>query len=434
MRESVSFVRPGLLLFGIAGIIALSGVAPAEQIGVVKELDTNWKKEYKESGEFLKAGTEVKDKKQAEKFAKALAQYHTYRITHRNLDAHKVQKDLGDIIAISKNAEFNRILGPKLVEAMKETLALQQDSKKDAIDIVNAAIMLPAMARLKQDDVGVYLVELVNGKDTHDVVRLYALKALKEYMPIKVQQSKDELELKDAKQNAQRARDQKHVDPLTKYIEGPVRGGWLTHVKTGWLSPGEVEGMRFLRREAIISLAHAGSPAVLAVPQKKAPDGMVAPTLLKVLVKGELQPPPSLQEKVEAAIGLLNMDYKNMPEYNPDVATYLIGKTVLEFATEYNTDSTNFTSGKKLPKIPWKANARRLMGGLEKHAKNADTNSAKALRTYGEPLLKKIDEYKDANVNQFSEQVEKWRPKDGKVFKTLTAPEIRLAPAVVDGD
>ena len=39
------------------------------------------------------------------KFAVAFAQYHIYRITHRNLDAHIVQRDFGIIIAASKNAE-----------------------------------------------------------------------------------------------------------------------------------------------------------------------------------------------------------------------------------------------------------------------------------------------------------------------------------------
>src|SRR5207244_1546371 len=102
----------------------------------------------------------------------------------------------------------------------------------------------------------------------------------------------------------------------------------------------EQMAVRFIRREAIIALAQAGAPAVSAVPDKvakKAPNpvGLVAPTLLKVLA-GNLQPPPSSHEKIEAAIGLCNMKHPNMPEYNPGLATYLIGQMILDLSAEYS--------------------------------------------------------------------------------------------------
>ena len=39
-------------------------------------------------------------------------------------------------------------------------------------------------------------------------------------------------------------------------------------------------------------------------------------------------------ERIEAAIGLCHLKYPNMPEYNKDVAVYLVGLTLLEFVRE----------------------------------------------------------------------------------------------------
>ena len=69
---------------------------------------------------------------------------------------------------------------------------------------------------------------------------------------------------------------------------------------------GELEALRYLRREAVISLAHAGVPAVSAIKSSGAVKGPVAYELLRVLVKGKgaYNPSPSLSERVEAALGL----------------------------------------------------------------------------------------------------------------------------------
>ena len=45
-------------------------------------------------------------------------------------------------------------------------------------------------------------------------------------------------------------------------------------------------------------------------------EGPIAVTLLKVLVPGNLDPAPNLAERNEAALGLCQMNYKNMPEYD----------------------------------------------------------------------------------------------------------------------
>jgi len=293
--------------------------------------------------------------------------------------------------------------------------------------------MLPTMVKLKQDKVTDYLIELVNDGKTHDIVRLYALKGLKELMPITIQPGDNDLDLTDKAQNRKRSRDTELVKALTTYIERPV--------DVAGMSAEEVDAVSYIRREAIISLAHAGAPAVLAVPMKSkkekgkkpAPEGMVAPTLLKVL-NGDLQPPSGLHEKIEAALGLCAMKHPNMPEYDPTVATYLIGRTLVEFLERYNKELDKIAitgSGRKLPSIGYRTEATRLRDALNDFAKNGNAKSAllqKAANLILESMTPKgslyapIDNARLGELQRYVQQLQQTRPKTGQVFKTLEAP------------
>jgi hypothetical protein len=422
------------VLFAVAFAVAVivTNIGSAEQLGTKDGLEGALKAVDKERAEFMRKARPVDagSKKVAKQTADAAAQYYLFRITIRSLDSHAVQNKFAvDVLEVTKQSDrsFVNIFGPSLVASMKDVLAAQ-NMKKDAAIIVNAAMMLPTMAKLKQDDVGTYLRDLVDDPKTHDVVRLYALKGLKEYMPIGAQLDDNNLDIADARQNARRKLDTLYVETLTKFIERkPSVAG---------LSPGEVDAVRYLRREAIISLGFANSPTVIAVTKKQVKkdilEGTVAPTLLNVLAKGQLEPTPSLQEKLEAVHGLCALKFANLPEYNPDVANYLIGQTVLEFTKEYNVDWVNFAAAgvtKKLPYIAWKLEAKRLEASLKELEKNTKTKAAKELHDLAAPVLapmSKYDPLDPGRMGDFSRQVPQWRPSDGKVFRTLNGPVIPL--------
>jgi hypothetical protein len=308
---------------------------------------------------------------------------------------------------------------------MKEVLA--RDIKTDQATVINGAMMLPTMAKLKQDQVSDYLIELVKVSNTHDAVRLYALKGLKEAMPITIQPG-DDLDLKDTAQNDKRKRDTEVVEALTNYIERPVT--------VAGMSAEEVDAVRYIRREAIISLAQAGAPAVLAVNKKQAKkdilQGAVAPTLLKVLAGRDIKPPPSLQEKIEAALGLCALKHPNMPEYNPSLATYLIGRTIVDLVDDYNRDLANIGvlgKNRRLPYIAYRTDARRLGDALTEFAKHANTPQTKILKDLAQPVLASMTKFTQtdpylppANSVDLRKHVSTTRPKTGDVFKTLSKP------------
>ena len=146
-------------------------------------------------------------------------------------------------------------------------------------------------------------------------------------------------------------------------------------------SPEEVAAHRYVRRECIRALAGVGIPAV-DVSLRKSVDGVSIYPLLRVLVdpknKNALHPPPSLTEKLEAAIGICNMkilgaDPLNL--YQADVSIYLVGQFMEELIAEYRKDQSNFATKASLkPAILWKAYAQRLWDAKSKENPGALDN------------------------------------------------------------
>ena len=429
MRACLSFVR-GFSLFLV--LFAVPGIGWGQgQLGTVEGLkkafsDTNKRRDQLHSGE----ATPVKGDANV---AEAIANYYLYRITHVTERPEKVQEEFSKAVdsAMEKRAKSNRAyvegyFAPALAKSMTEVL--NRDFKADRSAVIHAAMMLPALGRLKADATNDLLIALV--KNGNDVVRLYALKGLRETMPITPQPLEVVLDFKDAAQNQKRNRDTLHVDSLARYIQTPI--------PVSGMRDEEVAAVRYIRREAIISLARAGSPAVLARPiklgKKADPDGPVAPALLMVLA-GNVKPGPSLQEKVEAVVGLCNLKYPEMPEYDPSVATFLIGQTMLEFTAEYSKDLANFGVGgakKELPYLAWKTEAKRLKASLGEYTKTTKTKQATELQAYSEPILEAVGDYKTPNaakVNELRQKVQFSRPASGAVFRTLKTPEVLPAPA-----
>src|SRR5438132_9418261 len=82
-------------------------------------------------------------------------------------------------------------------------------------------------------------------------------------------------------------------------------------------------------------------PAVSAIDPKNKIEGHVALGLVKVLAK-KVQPEPSIQERVEATIGVCQFT-KYVEQYDPKIGIYLVGETLADLVGEYKTDYNNIT-------------------------------------------------------------------------------------------
>lgn len=442
----ISRALPAVIFFSIGMLFTLAPDARSQGLIRAKEdLKKAYDDVYKARNDLMLGNKTANPKSDADKkVAEAVAQYFIFRAPIKTdaaaapAEFTKEIRNLMDKKNLKEKQNFIDMLGKESVAAMK--IVLERDIKSDGSTVVYASQMLAPMAMLKQEEVCAYLIELIDDAKTHDVIRLHALKAMREVMPIRIQQELLPLgaeDFKDKDQNARRKFDAVNVDALVKYIERSI--------DTQKMQPDEIATMHFLRREAIISLAAAGAPAVTAQPKapRKPLDGLVAPTLMKALTKRGLTPATNLHEKIEAAVGLCNMDYSWMPEYQSDVAVYLVGKTLAEFFGEYNKDLGSISvdgKNKQVPLYGFKADGKRFEAGLKKMEENARSDTklsipgnattlkaAAELRVKANVVLGPMFLYKDSGrLEDFVRFVDQIRPKNSYPFKTLKTPEIPL--------
>jgi hypothetical protein len=386
------------------------------------------------------------------------ARWYIGRLTDTTLrgDVPNYGKKASDLIQVEFERQFiDRILGPnvekkgnkafvdKLAPSLVKTL--QEVFKEDILEGDNrmvqvaVATMLPRIARLKQDDFGLYLAELVKDKSKHHAVRLYALKGLKEFLP--AHYFDEEKDVGSASQEKLRDREANYVDALVGYIEGTYGP------KAGEDDP---EVISYLRREALETLGQVQLPVIGTNKRQGQAVGAVAPTLLKVLAKKGMTPKSSIHEKIEAAIGLSQMKYAtvgygkaaSINEYRTDLAVYLVGTFIEEFAKKYNEEWANLKGNNaKVPSVAWKIQAKRLEEAVKLMRDNAKPdplqiykaeqdqawrNAQKVMDT-ATPILRNI--YDGAQVQpqglvNYLKELQPLRPKDKTPFRSLKTPEI----------
>jgi hypothetical protein len=256
-----------------------------------------------------------------------------------------------------KSQEFLKYFTPELVKCFKEVLAM--DLKQYQAPVVNAGLMLEALGRTGQPVAGNFLAgQVKNGK--HDIVKFYALKGLREYFTARPPRLSENSEDKERLEEAGR------IEPIIEFV---LRPSTLSANASGE----EVAAFRFMRREGIKALA---TTRIHGIPLLKPKDEIRAPVayaLGRVLAEGKdgLSPPPVPSEKVEAAIGLCQMQVQMVPKFQPDLVLSLLSKFLMEFTQDYRTDHVQFTTKQpavglpNTPMLPWKYSATRLRQALK---------------------------------------------------------------------
>jgi len=401
---------------------------------IKKEMDGNYQKRIE-----LINGTRPPQGAEDQKIMKTTAKWYVQRVTmyailnakpsemaryHESLE-NELIKPLLLTNAVKGNKVFVEQLGKHLADSLREVFKLDFTDNRNAI--VNAALMLPPIAKLKQEEIAKLLVELLKDKNQHDAVKLYAVKALAEFSPLHiatVNSSKKEMEQLDREKDRLNAilDFMKRTDPLPK-------------------DEGEREAIRYLRREAVTTLATMGVPALSALKKDGEVKGPVAYELLKVLVKGKdaYDPPPLLSERVEAALGLCQLkDPLGDLDYDPSLAVCAVGLCFYDFAKEYSEDYVNFVGRKdfknpakesKISNLPWRIQSERFKQALSDLVANTKGTPAQAnaAKLYSE-ASKMTDTMRfynrlEDNLGLFRKMAEGFAPKTGKLYK-LKGPDI----------
>ena len=387
----------------------------------------------------------VNDQRLMDITAKWLIQHVTLRFVNHNelMSYHNdLERELINpcLSHVKTNRMFVDQLGKYTANAFGKVFEQDFEAPDNRVAIVNAALMLPPIAKLKQEDVGDLLVALLKDKDKHDIIKHFAAKSLREFFPANIISVNDNL--KNAKTKQKMERDNERLAALVDFIHRKVPAG---------ISDEERAAFVFMRRDAIASLAQAGVPAVSALKRENVVKGPVAYELIKVLMKSgkeALDPAPTIQERTEAALGLCQLkDSLGDANYNPAVAVYAVGLCLHDFTSEYSKDWNNLDGrknlrfpkpGSKEPTMYFKITAERFRQGLKELTVQSKgtpaSGSAKALERESDKLLAAMVKYASIQdeLNRLRGRVESLKPKTGQHSYTIKGPEVDLKSLVAN--
>jgi hypothetical protein len=209
-----------------------------------------------------------------------------------------------------------------MVVTTREVLKGDPGARQPAIARINAVRQLAFLAKFGQEEAADVFVEVIKDPDPDmDASRYYAFQGLRDLFA-----QAQKTPMKD------KAREARSILALIEFLDKPM-------TVPPSMSREEVEGLRFLRREATRALALTRYPAV-AEEKTKAIQGRTALVLLRIARKNGLVPEPRWDEQVEAAIGLARLQCKLFEDYQPDYAAQQIGGALVDFANVYNQDDS----------------------------------------------------------------------------------------------
>jgi hypothetical protein len=297
------------------------------------------------------------------------AKFYAYRVTWQpyqkdtsgKMDAllKELKNEIGSALRNRPNTQafltqFERQLVLHLKEVLKNQLAIAR---------VNAGRMLEYLGEVGDEDAADAMVEVLDDANQNDAVKFYALRGLKNLFVQAFQTSPVTFQNKD--------REARAILALIKFIE-----------RKPTVSPNatkeELDGYRFVRREAIRALGYTRYPAVEV---KGKLEGRTAQVLLRVVVAdGAVVPEPRLDERVEAALGVTRLKADLFKGYQPDYAARYVGTLVVYLAKP----ATRAVAG-----VPFKMFAAELQDGL--NVLKADTKDIKTSAAYVNELVGRCD-------------------------------------------
>ena len=246
-------------------------------------------------------------------------------------------------------------------------------------------------------------------KSPDDGMKLYALKGIRD--TYKVIRPMAVVKKASSRVTLSPALEVKVAETLAQLIETPI-------VYPVGTAPEIVEGYRVLRREALKALAQSRAPI-------SGEKGRTAFILAKFANGSDIKPEPRLDERAEAAIGLLNLRLQDpdASEYNMEAALYQFSSFLIDYFQRFNT--RNDTDADKL--FPWKYYAARItdtLDELNKEVKNVPY-IVEMIQKIGLGLsdMEKLDK---AAVPQLATFVQSKAPASLLIYKKIPGTEVKL--------
>jgi hypothetical protein len=424
---------------GAGVLVAETNRAPAQQAGKGQERLTYDERAYKNKAKEIR--DMLKGEQQPDKQALDLAaQHYAYRLTLTELQNKKDQMhrlvrevvaELGDNPRDDRKAsEAMNLFSAALLARLKEVLPNPRP-----IASINAAMVLAHMAKIGREEVTDALVDALNDKDMNGGTKFYAARGLHDFFMMAFPTGDEQpIMFKD------KDREARCIKALLAAFDVKMP---QTPPPTAEEKAEQLEGIRYFRREVIRALGASRYPALIDA--KGASQGNTALTLIRVLRNDGLDPPPRLDEQIEAAIGLAmlkvmpNKDYKAANEYQLDVGAYHLGRFIVDLARHHQ----NRLAQKDSPLRPaWKTSAAHLSVALDSLRKEAvalnrnDPNKYKNVLAYVNevvrlslPVLKAMEADGTPAADQLAEFLEKSPRGNEPVYKGDKASVVKSGSA-----
>ncbi len=275
-------------------------------------------------------------------------------------------------------------------ELVTASMKILSNFNQPLIAQVNAARALALLAeRCGDAKLTDPLVALIADQNRSDGVKYYALRGLGSVLQAARKSTPPGFKDKTA--------EQKCLTTLVAFIERKPELFERT-------PKGEIEGLKIIRREAIRALTETRVPALPAVK-----DSLVALALLRVVSKDGLVPEPRLDEQVEAAIGLCQLDPKLNADYALDYAAQHVGWLVVHLAQAYQDPSQKGE--------PWKIHAARLSDAMQ-NWKDVKDPFVQAVFKDALLVLDTMEDGKNPNAQNLALLLNNRKPASTSVYKS----------------
>jgi hypothetical protein len=375
---------------------------------------------------------------------KVAAGWYTLRLTWRQIknpprkgmpNIAKVHQELDvvlrDIDAASKNNEkFRQLFIPELAANLKAIF--EQGTRYSRI---HAALMLHRLAQTGEQLLVKAHVAVLKNTKYEDAMKLYALKGLKILLA--------KMPAAPQKEAERKAFNDRYGPAVKELLDIIAKSPSIPKGTTPAESVRVKRVYQYLRREAIRAVAQVKMPALAVGKDGKTVEGPIAYQLLRVVANDKMNPPATLSERVEAAIGLLQYSPDPASPVQTDLTLYFIGELLRDLATDFNLDVVRTGSRLSNPRKktdprsvraePWLVYAYRFqhaLDQLETAAKDAPTKAKiNKFRSEADAILSKMKP-KNPNVQvgdlgAFRKVIEKLKPKNTSVYKGVDGYKVK---------
>jgi hypothetical protein len=351
----------GLLLFLIVGGIATSelALAPAQSLNEGwNAFELKYSKVRLLVNGFIRGTEKVDPNDKSHVEALDLhARYYTNGVYLQNLESApmKIKRNYEEFEGdVDKIKAKDRDMGQSLSEVFRDrvranALVALKEAKLRPVHKIHNARLLAKVAELGQGELADTFVDLLKDTGQNEGVHFYVLRGMRTLLSL--HQPTQMPPVLNKQQEA------KAITALVEFLDGRK---WPPKDAPA----DEIEGFRLLRREAVRALAQVHTPTV---------NDKVRPALVLARFAGDderIQPPPRLDERIEAAIALARLPSASDKQYRVDYAASQIAKCIGALAQAYIPEKDQ-KDGRTLP---WRVEAAQLNEALTTLKPDAEKN------------------------------------------------------------